>query len=193
MLLSSASRDCARLLAEAEKLRRQAQVNLAPPDADVKRDVLRLVDVDPLQSCNGLSTIAQADNLFKRVVRDGGLFVRRDELSNRVAGLRGGVRGAASYGSRPYCKRRFGLLMISLYTHKTSSCSRSKAGIVERRDCSWSRSSSRHPHSSREEDPSSSLGWPSREADPSFSLGWPSRSSQPLAAASSWSKRSQTR
>ncbi len=123
MLLSSASRDCARLLAEAEKLRRQAQleVNLAQPDADVKRgDVLRLVDVDLLQNCNGLSTIAQADNLLKRVVRHGSLFVRRDELStgNRVAALRGGVRGAASYGSRPYCKRRFGLLMISLYTHK---------------------------------------------------------------------------
>jgi hypothetical protein len=45
MLLSSVSRDCARLLAEVEKLRRQAQVNLAPPDADVKRDVLRLIDL----------------------------------------------------------------------------------------------------------------------------------------------------
>ncbi len=57
------------------------------------RDVLRLVDVDLLQNCNGRSTIAQADDLLKRVVRHGGLLIRHDELPSRVAALRGGVRG----------------------------------------------------------------------------------------------------
>ncbi len=61
------------------------------------RDVLRLVDVDLLQNCNGRSTrtIAQADDLLKRVVRDGGLLIRHGELPSRVAALRlgGGVRG----------------------------------------------------------------------------------------------------
>lgn len=40
----------------------------AQPGTDVMRDVLRLVDVDLLQNCNGRSTIAQADDLLKRVV-----------------------------------------------------------------------------------------------------------------------------
>ncbi len=66
------------------------------------RDVLRLVDsdVDPLQNCNGRSTIAHADDLLKRVVRhgpgrhhDGGLLIRHGELPGRVAALRGGIRG----------------------------------------------------------------------------------------------------
>jgi hypothetical protein len=54
---------------------------VAQPQAgtDVMRDVLRLVDVDLLQNCNGRSTIAQADDLLKRVVRhhdsDGGLVM----------------------------------------------------------------------------------------------------------------------
>jgi hypothetical protein len=41
--------------------------------SDVMRDVLRLVDVDPLQNCNGHFTIAsaQADDLLKCVVRHG--------------------------------------------------------------------------------------------------------------------------
>ena len=48
------------------------------------RDVLRLVDVlvDLLQNCNGRSTIAQADDLLKRVVRHGGLLIRHDELKD---------------------------------------------------------------------------------------------------------------
>ena len=52
---------------------------VAQPGTDVMRDVLRLVDVDLLQNCNGRSTIAQADDLLKRVVRhhdsDGGLVM----------------------------------------------------------------------------------------------------------------------
>ena len=47
--------------------------NLAQPGTDVMRDVLRLVDVDLLRNCNGHSTIPQADNLLRRVVRHGGL------------------------------------------------------------------------------------------------------------------------
>ena len=66
---------------------------VAQPGTDVMRDVLRLVDVDLLQNCNGRSTIAQADDLLKRVVRHGGLLIRHDELPSRVAALRGGVRG----------------------------------------------------------------------------------------------------
>ena len=66
---------------------------MAQPGTDVMRDVLRLVDVDLLQNCNGRSTIAQADDLLKRVVRHGGLLIRHDELPSRVAALRGGVRG----------------------------------------------------------------------------------------------------
>ncbi len=60
MLLSSASRDCARILAEVGTCQRLL--------ADVMRDVLRLVDVDRLLNCNGRSTIAhwQADDLLKR-------------------------------------------------------------------------------------------------------------------------------
>ena len=57
------------------------------------RDVLRLGDVDFIQDCNANSTIAQADNLLKRVVRHGGSLIRHDELPSRVAALRGGVRG----------------------------------------------------------------------------------------------------
>jgi hypothetical protein len=55
--------------------------------------VLRLGDVDLIQNCNANSTIAQADNLLKRVVRHGGVLMRHDELPSRVAALRGGVRG----------------------------------------------------------------------------------------------------
>ena len=65
---------------------------VAQPGTDVMRDVLRLVDVDLLQNCNGRSTIAQADDLLKRVVRHGGLLIRHDELPSRVAALRGGVQ-----------------------------------------------------------------------------------------------------
>ncbi len=61
------------------------------------RDVLRLVDVNLFQNCNGRSTIAQADELLKRVrvvqVRHVGLLIRHDELPSRVTALRGGVRG----------------------------------------------------------------------------------------------------
>ena len=57
------------------------------------RDILRLVDVDLLQDFNGRSTIAQADNLLKRVARHAGLLIRHDELPSRVAALRGGVGG----------------------------------------------------------------------------------------------------
>ena len=68
---------------------------LAQSDTDVMRDVLRLVDVDLLQNFNGSSTLAQADNLLKRVARHFGLLIRHwhDELPSRVAALRGGVRG----------------------------------------------------------------------------------------------------
>ena len=50
---------------------------VAQPGTDVMRDVLRLVDVDLLQNCNGRSTIAQADDLLKRVVRHGGQLIRQ--------------------------------------------------------------------------------------------------------------------
>ncbi len=100
MLLSSASRGCARLLAEAEKLKRQAPVNLAQPDADLKRGaVLRLVDVDLLQNCNGLSNIAQADNLLKHVVRHGGLFVRRAKAADQEGRQGRGAQGARGRGA----------------------------------------------------------------------------------------------
>ena len=64
--------------------------NLTQPHGDVMRDILRLVDVDLLQDFNGRSTIAQADNLLKRVARHFGLLIRHDELPSRVAALRGG-------------------------------------------------------------------------------------------------------
>ncbi len=59
---------------------------MAQPGAGVMRDVLRLVDVDLLQNCHGRSTIAQADDLLKRVVRHGGLLIRirHDELPSRL-------------------------------------------------------------------------------------------------------------
>ena len=82
---------------------------VAQPGTDVMRDVLRLVDVDLLQNCNGRSTIAQADDLLKRVVRHGGLLIRHDELPSRVAALRGGVRGLPpreSEGDTRQCCRR---------------------------------------------------------------------------------------
>ncbi len=67
MQLSSASR--------LRKVTSSGSRNLpvAQPGTDVMRDVLRLVDsdVDILQNCNGRSTIAQADEPLKRVVRHG--------------------------------------------------------------------------------------------------------------------------
>ena len=88
MQLSSASRDCARLLAEVGTCQWPSLALMS----GVMRDVLRLVDVGLLQNGNGNSTIAQADDPLKRVVRHGGLLIRHDELPSRVAALRGGVQ-----------------------------------------------------------------------------------------------------
>ncbi len=63
-------------------------VPVAQPGTDVMRDMLRLVDVDPFRNCNGRSTVAQADDLFRRVVRhgvhNGGLLIGHDELPSRL-------------------------------------------------------------------------------------------------------------
>jgi hypothetical protein len=87
---ASASRDCARLLVAEAETAGASESWLSPGGTDVMRDVprrLRLVDVDLLQKCtsnlpvNGRSTtnnnsIAQADDLLKRVVRHGGVLIR---------------------------------------------------------------------------------------------------------------------